>query len=52
MRGVELSQRLERCLQATAETPERRGLLLDDFIIQDVDGRSESVDGRHCGTSF
>src|SRR5260221_10468478 len=29
MRGVELSQRLERCLQATAETPERRGLLLD-----------------------
>src|SRR5260221_8059836 len=47
MRGVEFSQIRKGCLQATAETPERRGLLLDDFIVQDVDGRTESIGWRH-----
>ena len=47
MRRVEFSQIRKGCLQATAQTPERRGLLLDDFIVQDVDGRTESIGGRH-----
>src|SRR5215470_20374775 len=50
MHGVELSQILERRLQSAAHAPERRGLLLDDFIVQDIDGRAESMDRRHCGS--
>jgi hypothetical protein len=40
----------ERRLQAAAETPERCGLFLHDFIVQHIDGRTESADGRHGGS--
>jgi hypothetical protein len=48
MRSIELPQIFQRRLQATAQTPQRRGLFLDDFIVQEIDTSADA----HFGTSF
>ncbi len=47
MGRVERLQIRPRFLQRTAQAPERGGLLLDDFITQDLDGGIERLEGRH-----
>src|SRR5262252_4320357 len=49
MQGIELAQLRERRFECPTQTAERRSLLLDDLIAQEVGGGFEAIKARVAG---